>query len=168
MINTNGLESVLGTVIALIVIFLIIVILIYVFSSILLSKLNKLMYGKGTAMAWIPFARIYLLGKLTFNETVGIILLAVNVLTYMLALDYLEIFMELVGMAKIFFWIIALAKYSALNNLEITNNTTTIENISFQQNCKPKDDRSKFCTNCGTEITDDASLFCTNCGERIQ
>ena len=35
---------------------LVIAITIYVVEGIFLNKLNKLMYGKGTPMAWIPIA----------------------------------------------------------------------------------------------------------------
>lgn len=57
-------------------IFLIIVIVIYVAIAIFLNNFNKLVNGKGTALAWIPICNIYLLGKLTFNKMVGWILVA--------------------------------------------------------------------------------------------
>ena len=60
---------------------LVIAITIYVVEGIFLNKLNKLMYGKGTPMAWIPIANTYLLGKLTVNKTVGWILVACVILT---------------------------------------------------------------------------------------
>lgn len=63
----NGLLVFLG-------IILLVVLIIYILQAILLNKLNKLMYGKGTPMAWIPVANIYLLGKLTVNKLVGWIL----------------------------------------------------------------------------------------------
>ena len=53
-----------------------IVIAIYIATAIFLNKFNKLVYGKGTAKAWIPIANIYLLGKLTVNKFVGWILVA--------------------------------------------------------------------------------------------
>lgn len=43
----------------------------YIALGIFLNKLNKLMYGKGTPMAWIPVINIYLLGKLTISKVVG-------------------------------------------------------------------------------------------------
>ena len=60
---------------------LIFVIALYVLQGIFLSKLNKLMYGKGTALAWIPFCSTYLLGKLTINKIVGYVLVGLNLLT---------------------------------------------------------------------------------------
>lgn len=57
------------------IIILIVGLIIYIITSIFLNKLNKLMYGKGTPMAWIPIFNIYLLGKLTVNKLVGWILI---------------------------------------------------------------------------------------------
>lgn len=53
---------------------LILIFIIYVVQAIFLSKFNKLVSGRGTAMGWVPIANIYLLGKLTFNRLVGWIL----------------------------------------------------------------------------------------------
>lgn len=58
-----------------------ILIIIYVAQAIFLNKLNKLIYGKGTAIAWIPIANLYLLGKLTVNKIVGWILVICPFLT---------------------------------------------------------------------------------------
>ena len=44
---------------------------IYIACSKFLSNLNKLIYGKGTILAWLPFTSIYLMGKLAFNNLVG-------------------------------------------------------------------------------------------------
>ena len=48
---------------------------IYVAVAIFLNKLNKLIYGKGTPMAFIPIANVYLLGKLTLNKIGGLALI---------------------------------------------------------------------------------------------
>lgn len=64
-----------------IIIMFMIIIAIYIVQGIFLNKLNKLMYGKGTAMAWIPIANTYLLGKLTVNKIVGWVLVACMFLT---------------------------------------------------------------------------------------
>ena len=58
-----------------------IAVLVYVLISLFLNKFNKLVYGKGTILAWIPICNIYLLGKLTINKTVGWILVACIFLT---------------------------------------------------------------------------------------
>ena len=52
-----------------------IVICFYVAMGIVLFKLNKLIYGNGSAMAWIPIFNVYLLGKLTVNKVVGFVLI---------------------------------------------------------------------------------------------
>jgi len=48
-----------------------IMLFIYILISIFLNKFNRLVYGKGTAMCFIPIANIYLIGKLAVNKTVG-------------------------------------------------------------------------------------------------
>ncbi len=53
----------------------------YIAEAIILNSLNKKMYGKGTALAWIPICNIYLLGKLTINKIVGWVLVALSFLT---------------------------------------------------------------------------------------
>lgn len=63
------------------IILLVIVIVIYIAIGIFLNKLNKLKYGKGTPMAFIPFANTYLLGKLTISKPVGLILVFLQILT---------------------------------------------------------------------------------------
>lgn len=56
------------------IVILIFIFIIYVVQAIFLSKFNKLKNGYGTAMGWVPIANIYLLGKLTFNKIVGLLL----------------------------------------------------------------------------------------------
>lgn len=60
---------------------ILILIVLYVIQGIVLTKLNKIMNGKGTPMAWIPIANIYLLGKLTINKLAGWGLLVCILLT---------------------------------------------------------------------------------------
>ena len=62
-------------------IFLLIFIAIYIAISIFLNKFNKLVYGTGTAMCWIPIFNIYLLGKLAINKLVGWVLVICIFLT---------------------------------------------------------------------------------------
>lgn len=54
---------------------------IYIVCSKFLSNFNKLKYGKGTILAWLPFTSIYLMGKLAFNELVGWGLLVICILS---------------------------------------------------------------------------------------
>lgn len=63
------------------ILILVIVIAIYIAIGIFLNKFNKLVYGKGTPMAFIPLVNIYLLGKLTISKPVGLILVFVPILT---------------------------------------------------------------------------------------
>lgn len=63
------------------VIIFIVAIVVYVLESIFLYKFNKLVYGKGTPLAWIPICNIYLLGKLAVNKIVGWILVIILFLT---------------------------------------------------------------------------------------
>lgn len=60
---------------------LIVPIILWIINGIILNRLHKEMYGKTTALAWVPFCNIYLLGKLTVNKTVGWVLVISNVLT---------------------------------------------------------------------------------------
>lgn len=70
----EALSGLVGMMMGFVIVLLVIVIAIYIVQGIFLTKLNKLMYGKGTALAWIPIANAYLLGKLTINKVVGWIL----------------------------------------------------------------------------------------------
>ena len=54
---------------------------IYIVCSKFLSNFNKLKYGKGTILAWLPFTSIYLMGKLAFNELAGWSLLVICILS---------------------------------------------------------------------------------------
>ena len=45
-----------------------------------LNKLNYVLYGKHSILAWIPFFNIYLLGKLTINRFMGILLAVLNII----------------------------------------------------------------------------------------
>lgn len=54
---------------------------IYIVCSKFLSNFNKLKYGKGTILAWLPFTSIYLMGKLAFNNLVGWGLLVICILS---------------------------------------------------------------------------------------
>ena len=71
----EALSNLLGAMIGLAVVMLILALFMYIVQGIFLTKLNKLMYGKGSALAWIPVVNVYLLGKLTINKIAGWILL---------------------------------------------------------------------------------------------
>lgn len=58
---------------------------IYVGSAIFLNEFNKLVDGKGSSLSWIPFANLYLLGKLTVNKAIGWILIGGEILIFILS-----------------------------------------------------------------------------------
>ncbi len=74
MLYEQMLAQAMGLAILILAIIAIFAIGIYVLEGIFLTKFNKLVYKKGTPMAWIPIVNLYLLGKLTFNKIVGWIL----------------------------------------------------------------------------------------------
>ena len=51
----------------------------YIMYALFLNKLNNVMYGKGTIMAWLPIFNIYLLGKLAFNRLIGLLLIILSI-----------------------------------------------------------------------------------------
>ncbi len=68
------MDEIIQTMTQFLLIALALILVIYICCAIFLNKLNKLVYGKGTPMAWIPIANVYLLGKLAVNKIVGWIL----------------------------------------------------------------------------------------------
>ncbi len=77
----EALESIIKGLFAFAIIVFVLAIVIYIAYGIFLNRFNKLLYGKGTPIAWIPIANLYLLGKLTFNKSVGWILVVLSFLT---------------------------------------------------------------------------------------
>lgn len=71
MYDERGLYIIFGTMAAVAIIGAIMIIAVYILIGLLLSKLNKLIYGKNTVMAWIPPFNVYLLGKLTVGKWLG-------------------------------------------------------------------------------------------------
>lgn len=57
-----------------IVIIGLLIILAYSIVSVLINKLNNVINGKTTILAWIPVTNTYLLGKLVVNKVIGILL----------------------------------------------------------------------------------------------
>ena len=108
---------------------------IYIVQAIFLNKFNKLVNGKGTALAWIPICNIYLLGKLTINKLVGWILVICVFLTgsYTVTINGVEtthtilpdgissIFSKLYSIVVLALFIYAIVKYSKLKNNSNTN-----------------------------------------------
>lgn len=62
------------------------VIVVYILIGLFLNSFNKLVEGRGSIFAFIPIGNLYLLGALTFNSTMGLILVlcsfVVSLLTF--------------------------------------------------------------------------------------
>lgn len=56
------------------------VFIVYIILGVVLTKLNKKIYGKATILAWLPFFNIYLLGKLTIGRLMGFVLVFFSLL----------------------------------------------------------------------------------------
>ena len=126
-----GIEKV---VIFLAIIGLVITIIIYIIGAIFLNKFNKLVFGKGTALAWIPICDIYLLGKLTINKFVGwflvvctflngtyIPIVSTNIYTRSLIIRIIiEIIPNIYWLIIFGLFIIAIVKYNQLKKRENT------------------------------------------------
>lgn len=82
------MEEMTGFLYFFIITIIIIVFLCYVALAIFLSKFSKKVYGESSVMSWIPFANIYLLGKLTFNKDAGYGLLALLLLSGTITLTF--------------------------------------------------------------------------------
>lgn len=59
------------------ILFIIFIVVIYIILGIVLNKLHNKIYGKGSFLAFVPVADIYLLGKLTGGRLLGILLLVI-------------------------------------------------------------------------------------------
>lgn len=75
------MESVLSKLIIFVLIIAIIGILFYILMGIILTKLGKLKNENKLWRCWIPIFNLYLLGKLTINKYVGIILVVLSFIT---------------------------------------------------------------------------------------
>ncbi len=108
----------------------------YAILAVFLNNFNKKVYGTSTVMAWIPFANIYLLGKLTFNKDVGYGLIALFLLsgTLKMTFDKISITLSLPNVLQITLGAIfagtfiatliyGVQKYSDLENKKNTKNS---------------------------------------------
>ena len=75
------MEKLLGAFFGFFFAILAVVLVIYILQAIFLNKFHKLVYVKGTVAAWFPISNLYVLGKLTFNKTVGWILVVISLLS---------------------------------------------------------------------------------------
>lgn len=178
----NGYEGVLGLAAGIVIFVLAIVIVIYVVESLLLNKFNKLIYGQGTALAWIPIANTWLLGKLVFNKLGGWILIGLALVSGAVNNEAISSLLSLVNVVVIVF---AFIKYSKIKNgiLNVADVAAKCDTYDFppdmefltgkassapQQPQQPQQTISgKVCPNCGVPIAD-GTEFCPSCGQKIQ
>ena len=80
------METMTGFLYFFIIIIILIIIACYAGLAIFLTRFSKKVEGESSIMAWIPFANIYLLGKLTFNKDTGYGLVALFILSCTLTL----------------------------------------------------------------------------------
>lgn len=119
--DTSMISSIIKGALVVLLIILLVGLIIYILTSVFLNKMNKRMYGKGTALAWLPICKTYLLGKLTFGPLVGWLLIIVSALTgisiggeSILPENLNSIVSTLYGVIVIFLWIYAFIKNGKL------------------------------------------------------
>lgn len=76
----EGLENVFLLLKGFVILVLSFVFIVYIILGVVLTKLNKKIYGKATILAWLPFFNIYLLGKLTIGRLMGFVLVFFSLL----------------------------------------------------------------------------------------
>ncbi|MBQ9657828.1 MAG: hypothetical protein IJV31_03570 [Clostridia bacterium] len=76
----NSIDVSLETILGVTLIFIAIALGIYIAIAIFLNKFHKLVFGKGSALCWIPVANSYILGKLTINNIYGWVLVICTLL----------------------------------------------------------------------------------------
>ena len=172
-----------------VLILLAVVLIIYIALGIFLTKFHKLIYGKGSACAWIPFANIYLLGKLAVNRLVGWILVVSILLTSQISVTIngetttktlIPYGGTIVFIAEVAILIYAIIKYSQIKKGEISKEVAAYKcnqfsfggeipaNIQQQSPTQPTtESNSKVCPSCGASVPDGTS-FCPKCGQQIQ
>lgn len=160
----------------------------FIIIGIFLNKFNKILYGKGTIIAFIPVAQTYLLGKLSFNKLVGIILAIGSIIPYLNIMnnyDYIVSIGEWIKIAKIGIFIYALIKYNKIKkgiiskeaalfqsdqfgfnpiNEVIPGVNQTVSNKAFVQ---AQNNIPHYCRNCGSTLIPNSS-FCQQCGQPIK
>lgn len=103
-----------GTLLAVVAALLVIALIIYICTAIFLNKFNKLKYGKGTFMAWIPVFQQYLIGKLAVNKTVGWILVAIWAVPLVLSGEARFTLASIYSLASFILLIVCVVKYFKL------------------------------------------------------
>lgn len=131
------METMTGFLYFFIIVILLIVVICYAALAIFLTHFSEKVEGEPSVMAWIPFANIYLLGKLTFNKDTGYGLVALFVLscTLTLQIDKTTIILSLPGVIQMILGaafagafvavlIFGVRKYGRLNSPKGKDNNT--------------------------------------------
>ena len=158
---------------------MLIILAIYIIEALILNSLNKKIYGEGTWQAWVPFANVYLLGKLTVNKTVGWILL---ILAFFSGREegIGETLNNIYSLAVFVLFIYAIVKLSQLKNGKLDPNAERIRidgknavidsSVVITDNTNhesvPASPGTKYCPSCGS-LQESAAKFCTNCGQKL-
>ena len=158
----DPIMNLFGSLLIVLIIGLIIVLVIYILESLLINGLHKLMYGKGTILAWLPFTNVYLLGKLTVNTTVGWLLVVGTILTSnfsykvgevskiysLLPADLIGPVSTIQSIATVGLLIYALIKYFKLKDEKKNANNVAVapvivnDNVPLQQTQQPVQSQS--------------------------
>lgn len=179
--------GILGFAVAVLVVAVVIILIVYVVLGIFLTKFHKLLYGKGSVCAWIPIANTYLLGKLTFNKTVGWILVVATFLTSEITTTVNGVsnkFSVIPQGSTIFFivrfalFIYAIIKYGKIKKGEINKEVAAYQSNQFSFNATPPTTNTQQPMNNTQPVNNTAPMnndtmqnptqpqtrFCTNCG----
>ena len=146
------MEEMTGFLYFFMIVIILIVLACYAGLAIFLSKFSKKVYGEPSVMAWIPFANIYLLGKLTFSKDVGYGLVALFLLscTLTLRIDKTTIILSLPSILQMILgavfagafvavFIFGIKKYGRLNNTK-SKETPSKSNKELEEIVKANDE----------------------------
>ncbi len=89
-----------------------IIFVISIIPGIITYKLNKKMYREKSIMAWIPIVNIYLLGKLTINKIVGILLILGLIIVFCFDVPFIMSILYVIILIVIYIY--AIIKYIKL------------------------------------------------------
>ena len=171
----GNLGDLLYIILFIILIALLVIILEFVIIGLFLNKYNKLLYGEGSILAFIPLAQTYLLGKLAFNKLVGIIMVAISLLPYLSIPknDYILSVGEFSGAARFFILIYAIIKYNRIKKGIISKEKAAFQSDQYsfitksETNVQTQSNKPSFCQNCGAKLIPESS-FCQECGHPIE
>ena len=129
----NADRTVIGI---LLIVIILLMIFLYISFALLLNRLNKVIYGKGTILAWLPLTNVYLLGKLTVSNVLGWILVILNVLTAFISND---IYTLLFGLVCLILYIYAGIKYKKLKKAQTVQVSLDSDPNSLSNNIEQSD-----------------------------